>query len=138
MARRRNYTAAYKLDADGKSWLVSIQDVEACHTYGQSIRQARKRIREVLALCLDDDAAADAAVITDDIRLPAKLAKASTQARKSYPVRSSRWLSKLGFLPSRSCSPASARRNGSSRPGSKLTSCSFTSSPRVRLFFSIV
>lgn len=74
MGKAKTYTVRYERDDSG-DWNASIPEVDACYTYGKSIRQARKRIREVLALCLDDDAAAEAAELVDDVKLPAIIIK---------------------------------------------------------------
>lgn len=53
MGRTKNYVAVYELDAGDGVWLVHIKGLDACHTYGRSIRQADERIREALAVWLD-------------------------------------------------------------------------------------
>lgn len=60
------YTATYTHDDDGW-WTVRIKEVQGVHSQGRSISQARKRVREALALFVDD---ADPAQIADDIKLP--------------------------------------------------------------------
>lgn len=47
------YTAVYEYDAAEHVWNVRITGHPGCHTYGRSIRQAQRRIREALALWLD-------------------------------------------------------------------------------------
>lgn len=61
------YTAIYKRDPDDDAWLVHIEDVAGCHTYGRTLAQARERIREALALFVDD---AHTVEIVDDIHIP--------------------------------------------------------------------
>jgi len=53
MSRTKNYVAVYEHDGAEDGWLVHIKGLEACHTYGRSIRQAEARIREALAAWLD-------------------------------------------------------------------------------------
>lgn len=62
----RTYTVTYRRDPKGW-WVASVRGVSGCHTQGRSIRQARQRIREALALVVDD---AERAQLEDDIRLP--------------------------------------------------------------------
>jgi predicted RNase H-like HicB family nuclease len=64
------YTAEYRLDEDGGTWLVSIREVPPCHTYGRSVAQARRRVREALRLFVDD---ADSAKLVDDVQLPGEI-----------------------------------------------------------------
>jgi predicted RNase H-like HicB family nuclease len=45
----KSYRVVYELDEFGH-WSDAVPSVKGCHTYGQSIRQARDCIREVLAL----------------------------------------------------------------------------------------
>jgi predicted RNase H-like HicB family nuclease len=53
MTRRRFYVAVYERDRESDAWLVHIDGIEACHTYGRTLRQAGERIEEALALWLD-------------------------------------------------------------------------------------
>lgn len=72
----RTFKVVYEFDLDekqGPGWLVSIPSVKSCHTDGRSLAEARRNIREALAVCLDDDdrdAIAEAAAFEEDIRLP--------------------------------------------------------------------
>ena len=78
------YTVRYELDEDGW-WYTSIPELPGCHTQGRSIRQGRNRIREALALCIGDKAAASATLV-DDVRLPRSASKTvgeSERARKA-------------------------------------------------------
>ncbi len=49
MTRSRRYTAVYERDRESDAWLVHIDGIEGCHTYGRTLRQAESRIREALA-----------------------------------------------------------------------------------------
>lgn len=51
------YHVVYDQDDDGR-WFASVPAVPGCHTQGQTIEEARQRIRDALALFVDD--AADA------------------------------------------------------------------------------
>jgi predicted RNase H-like HicB family nuclease len=64
------YTAEYRLDEDGKAWLVQIREIPPCHTYGRSVAQARRRVREALRLFVAD---ADTAELVDDVQLPGEI-----------------------------------------------------------------
>lgn len=57
-----SYRVVFERDGDG--WHVTIPTIQGCHTWGRSIREARKNIREALACCVDvfgSEAAADEA-----------------------------------------------------------------------------
>ncbi len=47
------YVAIFERDADGDAWLVHIDGIAECHTYGRTRHQAGVRIREALAAWLD-------------------------------------------------------------------------------------
>lgn len=69
MSRSKRYVAIYDREPDGDTWLVHIDGVPGCQTYGRSLRQASERIREALAVWLDCDP--EALTISD--RLPGEL-----------------------------------------------------------------
>lgn len=51
-------------ERDGDGWHVRIPSVQGCHTWGRSIQEARRNLREALACCVDvfgSDVAADRA-----------------------------------------------------------------------------
>ncbi len=50
---QHRFTAIFARDADGDAWLVHIDGVPGCHTYGRTRHQAGVRIREALAAWLD-------------------------------------------------------------------------------------
>jgi predicted RNase H-like HicB family nuclease len=77
------YTVELERDEDGRTWLAQVREVPPCHTYGSSIRQARKRIREALGLFVMD---ADTAELVDDVRLPKDL-RAEVQAARDARER---------------------------------------------------
>lgn len=43
------FTAIYERDPGGDAWLVRIEGIDGCHTYGRTRPQAGARIREALA-----------------------------------------------------------------------------------------
>jgi len=55
MSRTRTHVAVFERDRKSDAWLVHIRGVEACHTYGRTLRQAETRIREALGAWLDRD-----------------------------------------------------------------------------------
>ncbi len=55
MTTTKTYTAVYERDVTDDAWNVRIKGVPGCQTYGRSIRQAQQRIREALALWLDQE-----------------------------------------------------------------------------------
>ncbi len=70
---KKTYRVRYERDEDGW-WVASVVKVKGCHTQGKSIVQARRRIRQALALFVGDEIAR-AAKLVDDVKLPIKLAK---------------------------------------------------------------
>jgi predicted RNase H-like HicB family nuclease len=69
---RRRYRVVYERDEAG-SWVATIRGRPGgvhCVTQGRSIEQTRSRVREALAACLDDDAAAAQAEFREEFKLP--------------------------------------------------------------------
>jgi len=77
---RKSYTVRYERDETGW-WVAQVKGTPAAITQGRTIAEARRRIREALALALDNDAAARRATLIDDVRLPADARRALEQAR---------------------------------------------------------
>ncbi len=75
------YAVKYEFDRDGW-WFTSIPAVPGCHTQGDSLPQARERIRECLGL-YDQDAAT--AKLIDQIELPPQISEA-LQKLSSYGI----------------------------------------------------
>ena len=61
------YTVRYERDEAGW-WVASVKGVRGCHTQGRTLEEARRRIREALALAVR---VASSATLVDEIRLPA-------------------------------------------------------------------
>jgi len=76
---RKSYTVRYERDEAGW-WVAQVKETPAAITQGRTIAEARRRIREALALVLDNDAAARRATLIDDVRLPADARRALEQA----------------------------------------------------------
>lgn len=75
------YVVVIDRDETG-AWLAHVRGVRGCHTYGRTLDQVRRRIREVLSLWVED---ADTAELAEEIRLPAAARQAirrSSAARK--------------------------------------------------------
>lgn len=83
----RTFKVIYEPEPDGSAWNVSIPSVAGCFTYGRSLAEARRNIREALACCSDvfpdPDEAARAAVFEEDVRLPAPLRAALKRYEKA-------------------------------------------------------
>lgn len=74
------YTVQYERDDSGW-WVAQVKEVPAAITQGRTIVEARRRIREALALALDDDRKAESAKLIDDVKLPADARRALDSAR---------------------------------------------------------
>ena len=66
MSQKKTYTAVYEHDSADDAWLVHIDGIDGCQTYGRSLRQAQARIREALApdgvfLMMEPNASSDVA-----------------------------------------------------------------------------
>jgi predicted RNase H-like HicB family nuclease/DNA-binding CsgD family transcriptional regulator len=53
MSHGPHYRAIYSRDPDDDAWLVHIDGIDQCHSYGRTLHQASNRIEEALALWLD-------------------------------------------------------------------------------------
>jgi len=60
------YRVVIERDEAG-AWLAHVKGVRGCHTYGRTLDQVRRRIREALSLWVED---ADTAELLEEIRLP--------------------------------------------------------------------
>jgi predicted RNase H-like HicB family nuclease len=89
------FKVTYERDEEGW-WVATIRSVPGCHTQGRTLAEARRRIREALAVALErPDAArvAEDAELIDHIRLPTGVAKKlaqSTSARKRAAAEEAR------------------------------------------------
>jgi predicted RNase H-like HicB family nuclease len=63
--KRKNYHIDYR--RDGRFWIATVRCVRGCHTLGRTLEAAKRRIRQALALHVDD---AKAATLTDATHLP--------------------------------------------------------------------
>ena len=66
---KSRYVVRFDRDADSGWWVVRVPGIPGCLTQGRSIAEGRRRIREAMALFIDE-AAAEQATLVDDVRLP--------------------------------------------------------------------
>jgi len=50
----RTYSVIIERDAEGY-YVASVPELRGCHTQAKSLDKLLKRIREVIAVCLEDD-----------------------------------------------------------------------------------
>lgn len=72
-----SYQVSIVRDGSG-AWIARVPAVPGCHTYGRTLEQARRRIREALSLWVDDAADAE---LDFRIRLPAEVRAEIRRAR---------------------------------------------------------
>ncbi len=73
------YRVVLDRDESG-AWIARVPSIPGCHTYGRTLEQARRRIREALGLWVDD---ADSADLVEVVRLPAPVREALKRSRNS-------------------------------------------------------
>ena len=73
------YEVKIERDESG-TWIARVPAVPGCHTYGRSLRQTKRRIREALSLWVDD---AEEAELLLDIRLPSEIRRKVTASRRA-------------------------------------------------------
>jgi predicted RNase H-like HicB family nuclease/predicted XRE-type DNA-binding protein len=66
---KNRYTVRFERDADSGWWVVTVPEIQGCLTQGRSIAEGRRRIREAMALFIDESEA-ERATLIDDVRLP--------------------------------------------------------------------
>jgi DNA-binding NarL/FixJ family response regulator/predicted RNase H-like HicB family nuclease len=76
-AGRGRYTCVYERDESG-AWIVHVEEVPGCHTWGETLRQARGNLRDALSLWVDD---AETAELDERINLPDGIAAAVKQSK---------------------------------------------------------
>jgi predicted RNase H-like HicB family nuclease len=80
--KRSSYRVVVERDESG-TWIARVPRVPGCHTYGRTLEQARRRIREALELWVED---ASSVELVEDVRLPTAARDAirrSSRARKA-------------------------------------------------------
>ncbi len=73
------YRVVLERDESG-AWIATVPAVAGCHSYGRSLVEAKRRVREALALWVDD---ADTAELTDDVRISRDVAAAVRRSRSA-------------------------------------------------------
>ena len=76
-AALRAMKAVFERDESG-AWIVSVPRVKGCHSYGRTLEQARRRIREALRLFDVEDVR-----ILEEVRLPSGLLDTVRSARRA-------------------------------------------------------
>ena len=77
----KHYTVTYERD-EAKWWVATVRGVAGVHTQGRSVQEARRHVREALALAIGDEAAEGAELI-DDVRLPVEAKRALAGLKKA-------------------------------------------------------
>lgn len=75
----RSYRVVFERDGRGV-WLVTVPAVEGCHSYGRSLEEARRNLREALGLFVDD---ASRARLVEEVRVPARLRRAVARVQRA-------------------------------------------------------
>ena len=81
-----SYRVVLERDESG-TWIARVPRIRGCHAYGRTLEQARRRIREALALWIED---AESVELVDDVRLPTAardVIRRSRRARRAAEVR---------------------------------------------------
>lgn len=93
----KDLTFTVVLEPDGSGWHAHIPSVQGCRTWGRSLTEARRNVREALSTCEDvfpdAEAVAKRAVFVEDVRLPGATRKklsAYTVAREEADVKAER------------------------------------------------
>ena len=73
----KRYTVRYERDEAGW-WVASVKGVRGCHTQGRTLDEARRRVREALALVVANVRAAE---LVDEVRLPREVRRTLAEFR---------------------------------------------------------
>jgi predicted RNase H-like HicB family nuclease len=68
-AKAKRRRAVFERDADGW-WVASVPSVAGCHTQGQTLAQARERLKEALAVSVEGENLPE---LAEQVRLPRKV-----------------------------------------------------------------
>ena len=77
--KRASYRVILERDETG-AWIARVPSVRGCHTYGRTLEQARRRIREALGLWVED---AETAELVEEVRLPTEALDAIRRSRRA-------------------------------------------------------
>ena len=75
------YKAIFEREATGV-WTVELANLQGVHSWGRSIEQARSRLRDALAVWIEDAGVAREAILEEEFRLPSRVSSAVTSARE--------------------------------------------------------
>ena len=84
--RRPRYRVILERDETGV-WIAQVPRVPGCHTHARTLERVRRRVREALALWVDD---ADDAELVEEVRLPPEareVIRGSRRARRDADER---------------------------------------------------
>ncbi|MGQ0669714.1 MAG: type II toxin-antitoxin system HicB family antitoxin [Actinomycetota bacterium] len=109
------YEVVVERDESG-AWLARVPSVPGCHTYGRTLDQARRRIREALGLWIDD---ADNADLAFELHLPAEVRRELVRAQ-ALRERSERVQRQAGDALARAAVDLTARFGLSRRDAAEL------------------
>jgi predicted RNase H-like HicB family nuclease len=73
-----NHTAIYRYDPDDRVWLVSLADEPRCHSYGRTLTQANRNIRDAANLWFETEVD-----VTDVVQPPAGTEEVVGRYRKA-------------------------------------------------------
>lgn len=79
MVKRASYRVILERDESG-AWIARVPRIRGCHTYGRTLEQARRRIREALGLWVED---ANTAELVEEVHLPAEARDAIRRSRRA-------------------------------------------------------
>lgn len=77
----KKYTVKYERDEESGWWVAQVKEEPAAITQGRTIAEARRRVREALAVVIDDDKAAAKAQLADEVKLPVDARRTLDKAR---------------------------------------------------------
>jgi len=110
-----SYRVVLERDASGP-WLARVPSVPGCHTYGRTLEQARRRIREALGLWVDD---AETAELRYEVVLPPAIRRELRRVREARE-RSSRTQREASAVTSRAATHLTGRLGLSLRDAGEL------------------
>lgn len=70
----------YFVRDDNRAWLARVPAIRGCHTYGRTLDQARRRLREALSLWVED---AENTELVEHVRLPAPVRHALRRSKSA-------------------------------------------------------
>jgi predicted RNase H-like HicB family nuclease len=77
--RRPRYRVILERDQTG-AWIARVPSVPGCHTHARTLERVRRRVREALALWVDN---ANDAELVEEVRLPPKAREVIRRSRRA-------------------------------------------------------